>query len=147
MCSLFGNAFRWRLLLYKNQSNWSAVRIKRLFTEKFLSRLLYAVLFIYLFIYLFICLFILFTIYCMSQWIGGETLIFWVNAKITRFLLLANWVWAGLDQLHLYLYIYVSPEFLLLTLIKFTIQYNTIWLISIIILIIKYLYIFRSRCS
>ena len=96
-------------------------RIKRLFTEKCRSRLLYAVLNIvnngkYLF----------FTIYCMYQWIEGETLIFWVNVKITRFLLLINWVWVGFDQLHLYLYIYVSLEFLLPTLNKFTIKYNTI---------------------
>ena len=62
----------------------------------------------------------------MSQWIGREFLTFWGNVKITRFILLVNWVWVGFDLLHLYLYIYVSLEFLLPTLNIFTTQYNTI---------------------
>ena len=38
--------------------------------------------------------------------------------------LLATWVWLGFDELYLDLYIYVSLEFLLLALNKFTIQYT-----------------------
>ena len=92
--SLFGNTFRWRFVSFKDQSNWFAVRIKRLFTEKFIC---YVLNIVNNSKYLFIYSFIFFTIYCMSQWIAGETLIFWVNVKATRFLLLVSWVWVGLD--------------------------------------------------
>ena len=32
MCSLFGNTFRWGLVLYRDQSNWTAVWINWLFS-------------------------------------------------------------------------------------------------------------------
>ena len=96
---MFGNTFRWRLVSYRDQPNWTAFRIKWLFTEKiskqtFICYVLNIVnngknLFIYLFIYF----------YYLFHVPVDRRRNFDILSKpqITRFLLLVSWVWVGFD--------------------------------------------------